>query len=320
MSGLFGEGDEVFVAFPVAEDGLGLAAVPGGVVAGAVEAIGDAFQDKRIAVEPGLRGGGDEAVVDEPGELVEDVLEGVRVDADGGLRGVLEAGGLGKDVEEAAAKVRDGGLEALAAGGEAGLERGGVGGEVLGEASFPQGAVEAVAAEALEGEAGVFGEAFDVGGWGWDGLEGFGLGAQEGAQAVEAFFAAGDDGEGGVGDGVGLRLWGGVLCEEVEEGPEVPPLPEDLAALLDAEVHAQVWGQPVFGPRGLVDADAAFVAEDPEEGLAEGAGEGFGEAGDEFGKGPEEEEDGESEEGHSDDEGGEAPIGHEVPSPHGEAP
>ena len=55
-------------------------------------------------------------------------------------------------------------------------------------------------------------------------------------------------------------------------------------------------------------------------GFAEGAGEGFGEAGDEFGKGPEEEEDGESEEGQSDDEGGAAPIGHEVPSPHGEAP
>ena len=62
-----------------------------------------------------------------------------------------------------------------------------------------------------------------------------------------------------------------------------------------------------------------FVSLWKTSGVAEGAGEGFGEAGDEFGEGPREEEDGEGEEGHADD-GGEVPLGRDGPSPHGEGP
>ena len=54
-------------------------------------------------------------------------------------------------------------------------------------------------------------------------------------------------------------------------------------------------------------------------GIAEGAGEGAREAGDEFGEGPGEEEDGKGEEGHPDD-GGKVPLGRDGPSPHGKGP
>lgn len=247
-SGVAGGGaglHEGFVLVPEGEKVGGEAFdVGGGIEAGAVEAEADGFEVTGEFAEGGEGGEGDEAGVDEPGELVEEVVADFS-GRGGGFEGAFEFGGVVEDAEEEGAGLGEEGAEGGTGGGKGGVEGGGVAGKgfVVGqEESGEDGAGEFFA----KGGVGDFGGVEEVFG---------GKGKGGGLDDFFPVFAVGEDGEaeeavavfagchGGIGEGFDADGVAGV-----DKGGDEVDGPAGVAALDEG-------GKGVEGPGGVKMAD-----------------------------------------------------------------